>query len=102
MIGIGLWHQQDTDALTALLDPAQGSRHTPHQITHTWQPPAGPRKGRLVRLCDSTRACGTTRVIRVYQQTGSQIELQERIDWELEAPRKGWFSEKELEKNGQP
>src|ERR1700737_2028857 len=33
IIGVGLWHQDDTDVLTAMLDPQCSTRKTPHQLT---------------------------------------------------------------------
>ena len=39
---------------------------------------------------------GTTNVIRIYQNTGRNVELLQRIDWELELPykyRHGWIDE---------
>ena len=38
---------------------------------------------------------GTTRIIRLYQQTGARVDLLQRIDWELPPPSReqGWHSE---------
>jgi hypothetical protein len=92
IIGIGLWHDEDTDTLTAMLDPKCGKAKTPHQVTRKANEES---TGRLFNLSqvlksrageNSNYSCGTTRMIRIYQHTGSNFELIQRIDWELRLP----------------
>lgn len=96
LIGLGLWNQGDTETLEAMLDPAAVKGHTPHQINLRFDSPD--KKAKLVNLVASNRdeELGTTKVIRLYQQTGSAIKLVERIDWELKPPETGWFTVADL------
>jgi hypothetical protein len=93
-IGIGMWHRSDTRALSWMLDPTVLQGQTPHRIT-----PALPEEAAntiLFNLVDvlavrskapvDPSLYGTTRVIRQYQQTGDDIELLQRIDWERPVP----------------
>lgn len=94
ILGIGLWHEEDTGALLAMLDPAWNKGQTPHRVTRI-----GTHKSTEERLFNLSTllskqapdgrpsySCGTTRMIRIYQHTGSKFELLQRIDWELELP----------------
>jgi ATPase family associated with various cellular activities (AAA) len=96
VIGVGLWHPGDTHSLESMLDPVAVKGHTPHQIELTYS--TADRRTKLVNLIAPGRdpEPGTTKVIRLYQQTGSAIKLVERIDWELKPPERGWFSRKDL------
>ncbi len=94
ILGVGMWHPADGDALARLLDPSEGCDHTPHQVTHQY----APHQTKMVRLT-AEEMCGTTRVIRVYQRTGSKVELKERIDWEVETPKDGWATRDGLREN---
>ena len=70
---------------------------TPHQITRTDK--KGAKQPQLINLVHQTRTGrqpGTTRVIRVYQQTGSKVDIADRIDWEIKKPESGWLSKADL------
>lgn len=94
IFGVGLWHEEDTDALLAMLDPVWNRGQTPHRVTRTrTHKDSEERLFNLIRLLKRQRSdgsqdysCGTTRMIRIYQHTGSRFELLQRIDWELELP----------------
>jgi hypothetical protein len=91
VIGIGIWHDEDTDALTKMLDPRTGMGRTPHQVTRTSDPVECQRLFNLLAVLNSRRAgqaisCGTTRIIRIYQHTASGFDLLQRIDWEVQVP----------------
>jgi len=79
ILGIGIWHRDDTDELTLMLDPENVRGQTPHRITRSLRTLSVNAK-----LCNLSDTLGTTRVIRTYQHTGSQIELLQRTDWELQ------------------
>jgi hypothetical protein len=99
--GIGLWHAEDTAALTAILDPRRSIGQTPHRLTlkpvapeatGASDPPGstgmGGRPEILFNLCslldeEAQKKCGTTRMIRIYQHTGATVTLLQRIDWEI-------------------
>jgi hypothetical protein len=89
IIGIGAWHEDDTDVLTAMLDP-RCTQKTPYQLTRTTCQKGGGRLfnlGKLTKLRanDQTECLyGTTRMIRIYQHEGAKFDLLQRIDWELQ------------------
>jgi hypothetical protein len=99
VIGIGLWHVQDTEYLQGMLDPNAIKRRTPHQINLRYN--SNENKPTLMNLVEKNadHSPGTTKVIRLYQQTGPTIKLVERIDWELQAPELGWYSRGDLDRN---
>lgn len=94
IIGVGLWHQDDTDVLAAMLDPITHQAQTPHRITRHHRD--GVERGKLFNLSElltvgkgatqQEHTHGTTRVMRIYQNTGAKIELLQRVDWELPVP----------------
>ena len=92
IIGVGLWHDDDTDTLTAMLDPKCKEAKTPHQVSRKASLNGRKRLFNLSQVlksrtdCNPGYACGTTRMIRIYQHTGSKFELVQRIDWELRLP----------------
>jgi hypothetical protein len=97
LMGLGVWHSGDNVSLEAMLDPAAVKQHTPHQLRLTYE--AKDCRAKLVNLVHNASpdsAPGTTKVIRIYQQTGSQVKLIERLDWEIKSPESGWFSVSDL------
>jgi hypothetical protein len=89
ILGIGLWHKEDTDTLAAMLAPNWSAGLTPHRVSR----PAAPTDGnRLFNLCNllqsggTAESYGTTRMIRIYQHTGAKFDLLHRIDWEIQIP----------------
>jgi hypothetical protein len=97
MIGLGVWHEADTSVLEAMFEPDFMKGRTPHQINlPQTKVPKHPQLINLVHDPRTDQRPGTTRVIRLYRQTGSQVELVERIDWELKTPEGGWVSQAEL------
>jgi hypothetical protein len=104
IIGLGVWHEDDQSSLEAMLDSASVKGCTPHQIRFSYEREPNPKKRRLINLVPEAGCLfvngfrpGTTRVIRVYRQTGQEIDLQERIDWEVKIPERGWVSKAVLE-----
>jgi hypothetical protein len=98
LIGLGVWHQADTSVLEAMFEPAFLKGRTPHQINlPQTKVPKHPQLINLVHDPRIDQRPGTTRVIRLYTQTGSQVELLERIDWEVKVPEGGWISQDDLE-----
>lgn len=91
IIGVGVWHSQDTQALNELLANNSIEGQTPYRITY---PDIGKTKeSQLFNISDiykenndSKDLFGTTKVIRIYQNTGNKIELLQRIDWEHQFP----------------
>jgi len=90
VLGVGLWHPADTEILTGMLEPRTNQGQTPHQLKRH----SGPSLEcgcELFNLAEfpkggngSKVACpGTTHMFRVYQQSGSKINLFQRFDWEL-------------------
>lgn len=87
IVGIGSWHHEDQRTLEAMLNPWYCEGHTPHRVSC---PPSTPAvRAKLLNLGEALQpdlAHGTTRVIRIYQQTGARVDLIQRIDWELRLP----------------
>ena len=84
LIGLGAWHPDDESTLAHLLTPAKAVGQTHHRLTYPLA--ATPPDVRLFNLGTAIKndgQCMTTRVIRIYQQTGSEYVLLDRIDWEL-------------------
>ena len=89
VVGIGVWHPADTNALATMLDPKANIGKTPFRIDPRFDPSTS--RSQLLNLVDVLpqdlqRNSGTSRMIRIYQSTGPKIELLERVDWELPAP----------------
>jgi hypothetical protein len=100
IVGIGCWHPKDDYAISQLLT-SRTPPGNPHQLTSAI---ADNTECELVNLAhplfeylsDNSRqtifqereyrGIGTTRMIRIFQNTGTRIDLLERIDWELQAP----------------
>jgi ATPase family associated with various cellular activities (AAA) len=99
LIGIGIWHPDDTEYLRTMLDPGAVSGRTPHQINLRYETSENPPMLGNLAAQNVDTVPGTTKVIRLYQQTGSTIKLVERIDWELNAPENGWYSVDDLNRN---
>jgi len=92
VLGAGIWYHDDESTLWDLLTPDKARGQTHHRLTYP--PPARPPSDiRLFNLHDATSGrsacCGTTRVIRIYQQTGTDYVLLDRIDWEVPHECKG-------------
>jgi hypothetical protein len=92
IIGIGAWHEADTDVLTAMLDP-RCTQKTPYQLTRSTCQKGGGRLFNLGKAAGLRRndqkecSYGTTRMIRIYQHEGAKFDLLQRIDWELQLPQ---------------
>ncbi len=106
IVGLGVWHPRDITALEALLDPAALKGHTPHQLLLSYK--RGPKLRQLINLVHSNSQAirngsevGTTSIIRLYKQTGSKIELLQRMDWEVTQPSSSWVTAKDLRSNSQ-
>ncbi|MCP4695544.1 MAG: AAA family ATPase [Gammaproteobacteria bacterium] len=106
IIGVGLWHKEDSGILAGMLNIDGENVIVPHRITikpkadSSTKPEANSSaKNNLFNLGDSLKdkegKYGTTKIIRVYQHTGNKIDLIQRIDWELPYPVNGWFSKSE-------
>ncbi|MGP0018507.1 MAG: AAA family ATPase [Candidatus Sulfotelmatobacter sp.] len=83
--GIGVWHPDDGTILQQMLTPSFNIGRTPHRLRY--DEPNG-RTVDDVKLWNLTPSdlkvvAGTTRVIRIYRHQGDQIDLDQRIDWEL-------------------
>ena len=95
IIGIGLWHEDDTKELERLVHDVGREKQSADRITRPVIRPE-PRGVTLINLAevlDAVEGCrwqdkpfGTTRVIRIYQHTGAKVKLLQRIDWENELP----------------
>ena len=104
--GAGIWHKEDTETLSTMLEPSTLREQNLHRITRCNDNTCKTSgKGSLFNLGELLKdkdkkehEVGTTRVIRIYQNTGSKIDLLQRIDWELPVPfdRKAWITDKEL------
>ncbi len=83
VLGLGLWHPEDTTALANMLDPIQNQGKTPHSICHKENAKLG--KDILYNLAGSklSEGIGTTRVFKIYVQIGDSVDLVHRVDWEL-------------------
>ena len=100
--GAGSWDERDQGVLEALLDPTYAEGQTSHRLTF---PDVNPDNSSLHNLGLSTNfkpvggsesdAPSTTRVVRVWQQTGAEPRLLHRIDAEI--PPKGELKVAELE-----
>jgi hypothetical protein len=99
--GLGVWNENDQPALEAMLDSTCARGLTPHQMSFSYQ--GNSKKRQLLNLVRQNNAQlapshrpGTTRVIRLYRQTGQQVHLTERIDWEVKKPDQGWVTAQDL------
>jgi predicted AAA+ superfamily ATPase len=84
IMGIGVWNPADQSTLAHLLKPRNGVGQTHHRLTYPQakEPPDAHLFN--VGVADKSEpVCMTTRVIRIYQQTGQEYDLMDRIDWEL-------------------
>jgi hypothetical protein len=86
IIGLGLWHKGDESELLRMLVPDNNEGKTPYRLL--WNDGGKTTtiaRARLYNLASGKLAedVGTTRVIRVYENKQSQVDLRERIDWEL-------------------
>jgi len=90
IIGLGVWHKDDTERLASMLDPKSVKGYTHHRITHS-KDNTNNSAATLVNLGDLVEKpqpvnYGTTRIMRIYQHTGAKINLIQRIDWEIQIP----------------
>ena len=106
IIGIGVWHQYDEEYLKGLLKRQMDDK--PDQMTVKKPPcdktdepedyykPATVSLVNLARVLKKTKTgfknpdFGTTRIIRIYQRSGENTELLERIDWERREIKEKW------------
>ncbi len=88
--GIGVWSKGDEIGIKQLLDPADTQSKNMHQLVHSYNSITGSKSncGSFLNLLDGClgNKAGTTRVIRIYQQAGSDVDLVQRIDWEVQIP----------------
>ena len=100
VFGLGVWHENDTPMLNALLNAsAAGNTYSPYSINNyceassDYDEVASPLFNLGSLLKNDNRIFGTTRTVRVYQNTGSKIEQLHRIDFELQLPhgKSVWF-----------
>ncbi len=82
--GVGVWHPRDDAALAEMLDPSQTIGSTPLRVSTTQNSPV--EACRLYNLLKHSKPgdtdVGTTRIVRIYQHSGSRPEPVRRIDWE--------------------
>ncbi|MTI33225.1 ATP-binding protein [Xanthovirga aplysinae] len=101
IIGVGIWHKDDTSYLEALFNQFDEDTQSHHCLA--FQPPKKVERVKLINLgagLPKYDEYGTTRVIRVYQHTRGKITLLDRFDWELPVyvDRSEWVtSEKNLD-----
>lgn len=92
IIGLGFWHQADTDALASLFDP-YAPADTPYRLTMpTLSHPEGIE---LINMNDAlnlgatgdfrARTEYTTRIIRIYRHVERGEVVYDRLDWEPKA-----------------
>jgi hypothetical protein len=85
--GVGIWNTGDTATLTNMLDPAFNVGRTPHRLAYDELrlTKNDSRDATLITLVPREVAvnAGTTRVFRIYRHLADQLELEQRIDWEL-------------------
>ena len=89
--GVGLWHDGDEDQLRLMLEPQNNIGNTPYCLVSS----PGPHSVPFVRLLNIAPKklrshLGTTRVIRVYEQTRYEVALRDRVDWERELSADSW------------
>jgi hypothetical protein len=79
--GVGAWHPDDEDTLKSMLDPAAGEGQTPHRLTR--RTVGTNDRVQLFNLAEAltVSGTGTTRIIRIYEQEGSEFALIHRLDW---------------------
>jgi hypothetical protein len=97
--GVGIWHVEDTNLLTDMIHSADErqlrpsgrySRSSPKR-DHTIE---SVRLVNIAELGQLQSAAGTTNIVRIYQHTGSKVDLLSRIDWESPLPiqKKYWIA----------
>ena len=86
--GLGRWHPDDTDAIRHLVFAADHEEQTHFRLTFPNK--VGNTKDVVLHnLPALPQGNATTRVIRLYHRTGSDLELLQRVDWELETAAPG-------------
>lgn len=86
--GLGRWHPDDTDAIRHLVFAADHEEQTHFRLTFPNK--VGSTKDVVLHnLPALPQGNATTRVIRLYHRTGSDLELLQRVDWELETAAPG-------------
>jgi ATPase family associated with various cellular activities (AAA) len=93
IIGLGIWHIHDTDVLTDMIFSAHDRELQPSGRYARLIPKGGSKKMNveLINIADYLKLkndVGTTRIVRIYQHTGSKVDLLSRIDWENALPDK--------------
>jgi hypothetical protein len=85
--GVGIWNPGDGPILQSMLNPEFNIGRTPHRLEYdeTSEQLHTSEGVKLYSLTPSKLGvvAGTTRVIRIYRHKGDQIDLDQRIDWEL-------------------
>lgn len=97
--GIGIWHIGDTNLLTDMIHSADERQLQPSGRYARFSPERDSAKEsvRLINLAELGQLqnkAGTTSIVRIYQHTGSKVDLLSRIDWEspLPAQKTYWIS----------
>ena len=86
VFGAGIWAVGDDDILASMLEPSFNIDQTPHrlrgpEVDRTRQDPKRPRLFNFAQSVHPEGRTGTTRVIRIYQNTPTRLELKQRLDW---------------------
>ncbi|MFV9645450.1 MAG: AAA family ATPase [Desulfobacterales bacterium] len=103
--GMGVWHEDDTDCLIDMIHSASERQLQPSG-RHTKPSPQRDAEKEHIKLINIAEVLETnkeengnnsektTRIIRIYKHTGSQVELLSRVDWESHLPEGGnyWIS----------
>ena len=98
IVGIGMWHKEDDNSIIQLIEDPTPAGLNPHRLSRAeTKTDLGCKVVNLANALNSD--VGTTRMIRIFQNTGTRTELLERIDWELPAQYNSqeevltWFSQ---------
>lgn len=86
--GVGIWHPDDEPILRRMLDPRFNVGRTPHLLgcdDYANLNLESPGNIGLYNLSPRQLGVvtGTTRIIRIYRHRSDQVQLDQRIDWEL-------------------
>jgi len=95
LIGLGAWHDDDTDAIKQLIDPTNHFEQSHHRLSfpdpsrrkdgRPYEPLSNVTLHNLRNKNPEGHSPATTRIVRLYDRSGTELQLAQRIDWELEA-----------------
>lgn len=87
LVGLGLWHKKDNDLIKGMLSPLNNVTKTHYHLFPGESDKSGEAEAaslyNLAMAVKEDDVVGTTRVIRIYRQTGDLLQLIHRVDWEL-------------------